>query len=215
MSKLLEEPRTEAVESGDLSATDELTSHVILRLRPLVNLSDDDFLELCRLNEALFFEQTANGELVIMSPTGSDTGHKNSRLNQQLANWSDLDGTGITFDSSTLFRLPSGAIRSPDAAWVANQRWNELTAKQRQGIAPLCPDFVAELRSPSDTLKGLQAKMREYIENGARLGLLLDRRARRVYVYRPQSEMEVFDKPMEVSCSPELPDCKLDLTKIW
>ncbi|MBA3438789.1 MAG: Uma2 family endonuclease [Pyrinomonadaceae bacterium] len=215
MSKILEEPLTETAAPDDLPASDELTSQVVLRLRPLVNLSDDDFLELCRLNEGLFFEQNPNGELVIMPPTGSDTGHKNSRLNQQLANWSDLDGTGICFDSSTLFRLPNNAIRSPDAAWVANERWNELTTKQQRGIAPLCPDFVIELRSPTDTIKKLQAKMSEYIENGARLGLLLDRRARRVYLYRPQREMEVFDKPTEVSCSPELPDFKLDLTKIW
>ena len=215
MSKLLEEPRIEAVESGDLFAPDEMISPVVLRLRPLVNLSDDDFLELCSLNEGLVFEQNADGELIIMPPTGGITGHKNLKLSQQLANWSDLNGTGVGFDSSTMFRLPNGAKRSPDSAWVANERWNELSAKQQEGIAPICPDFALELRSRTDTLKGLQAKMREYIENGARLGLLVDRRARRVYVYRPQREVEVLDNPVEVSCSPELPGFKLDLTKIW
>lgn len=215
MSKLLEEPPIETVESGDLPVSDELTSPVVLRLRPLVNLSDDDFLELCNLNEGLFFEQNADGELIIMPPTGGVSGNRNMRLTAQLSVWADRTETGVGFDSSTLFRLPNGAIRSPDAAWVANERWNQLTAKQQEGIAPLCPDFAIELRSRTDTIRNLQSKMSEYIENGARLGLLLDRRARRVYVYRPQREVEVFDKPTAVSCSPELPDFKLDLTKIW
>src|SRR5712691_12931173 len=129
-------------------------------------LTEEQFTRLCQENPELRIELTAQQELVIMPPTGSETGRRNSTLTQRLANWAETDGTGIVFDSSTLFTLPNGAKRSPDVSWVKKERWNALTKDQREGFAPLCPDFVVELRSPTDRLSDLHDKMREYIANG-------------------------------------------------
>jgi Uma2 family endonuclease len=188
---------------------------IILRLRPLINLSEDEFFELCQINRELRIERNAAGELLIMPPAGSETGARDSEINRQLANWAREDGTGLTFSSSAGFTLPNGAVRSPDAAWIARSRWEGLPREQRVKFAPICPDFVLELRSPSDTLRDLRDKLAEYLANGARLGLLLDPGPRRVYVYRPDGEVEQLDNPTSVAGDPVLPGFVLDLREVW
>ncbi len=178
-------------------------------------LTDAQFYALCRDNPALRLELTAEKELVIMAPTGSLTGWRNSKVNQRLANWAEKDGTGLTFDSSTGFTLPNGAKRSPDAAWVRRERWEVLSAAEQEGFAPFCPDFVVELRSTSDTLSTLQDKMVEYMENGARLGWLLDTQQKRVYVYHPGRSVQILDNPTTVNGEDILPGFELDLDEIW
>ena len=180
-----------------------------------VQLSDRQFQRLCRDNRDLRFELTAKGELIIMPPTGALTGWRNAKLTYRLTAWAEADGTGVTFDSSTGFTLPNGAKRSPDASWIKCERWEALTEKERQGFAPLCPDFVVELRSPEDSLSALQEKMVEYQESGAQLGLLIDPKAKRVYVYRPEQTVEVLENPEAVSCEPLLPLFALSLKDIW
>lgn len=188
---------------------------VVLRLRPAINLTDDQLYELCQLNGELQIEYTAQGELVIMPPTGLESSDQESELIWQLRTWAKHDQTGVAFGSSAGFRLPNGALRSPDAAWVKLSRLAALTQQQKQRFAPLCPDFVAELRSPSDSLRALQAKMEEYIANGAQLGWLIDYQNRRVYVYRPQMPVERLENPAELSGDPVLPGFVLDLKGIW
>ncbi|MEQ9549134.1 MAG: Uma2 family endonuclease [Coleofasciculus sp. G3-WIS-01] len=190
-------------------------SPLVLHLHPIINLTDDQFFEFCQINRDLRIERTATGELLIMPPTGSDTGNRNAKLNQQLANWTDADGTGIEFDSSSGFTLPNGAKVSPDAAWVKLERWNALTPEQQKTFAPICPDFVVELRSASDNLTPLKTKMQEYIDNGALLGWLIDRKKRQVYIYRPGVAMECLDNPATINRESVLPGFVLDLSKIW
>jgi len=180
-----------------------------------LQLTDEQFLQLCRDNRDFRFELTAEGELIIMPPTGSLTGWRNADINYQLTAWAKGDGTGLTFDSSTGFRLPSRAKRSPDAAWIRRDRWDALTEQEKEGFAPVCPDFVLELRSSDDSLSSLQEKMAEYIENGARLGWLIDPRARRVYVYRPDQPVECLEQPEAVSGDPVLPGLLLKLKSLW
>lgn len=179
------------------------------------SMTTEQFYQFCQLNRDLRIERTANGEVIVMPPAFSDTGNRNLKIGQQLANWADRDGTGETFDSSTGFTLPNGAIRAPDASWIKLERWNALTEQQKASFAPICPDFVIELRSKSDTLKGLQAKMQEYIANGALLGWLIDRQQRKVYIYRPNQEAEILDNPEAVSSDRELPGFVLQMAKIW
>jgi Uma2 family endonuclease len=186
-----------------------------LNLNPIIKLTDDQFFQLCQENENIRLERTAKGELIIMSPAGGETGNRNGRLTQQLFNWSDKDGSGIAFDSSTGFKLPNGADKSPDAAWVKLERWNALTPEQQKKFPPLCPDFVVELLSPSDSLKETQDKMKEYRDNGALLGLLINRKNRQVEIYRPGAEVEVLDNPNQVSGEPVLPGFVLNLASIW
>jgi len=150
-----------------------------------------------------------------MSPAGSETGNRNFDLIVQLGIWTRQDGTGIGFDSSTGFTLPNGATRSPDAAWIKLERWNAIPPEQQVKFAPICPDFVVELRSPSDNLQPLKDKLQEYIDNGTSLGLLIDRKNRKVYIYRPQKEVECLDNPSTLSGDPLLPGFVLDLSKIW
>ncbi len=175
----------------------------------------EQFYELCQANPDLRLELSANGEVIIMPPAFSDTGNRNMRIAQQVTNWADEDGTGEAFDSSTGFTLPNGAIRSPDASWIKSDRWNALTNEQKASFAPICPDFVVELRSSSDTLKSLQDKMHEYIENGAMLGFLIDRKNHTVHLYRPLRSPEVLQHPESVSGDPELPGFILQMAKIW
>jgi Uma2 family endonuclease len=175
---------------------------IVLQLHPAIALTDDQFFELCQINRDWRFERTTHGELVIMSPTGSETGNYNFDLLGQLWAWTIQDGTGKGFDSSTGFTLPNGAVRSPDAAWIKLSRWEALPEAQRKKFAPICPDFVIELRS-------------EYLQNGARLGWLLDREHQTVYVYRPQLPVQVLEKPATISGDPVLPGFVLDLSRIW
>jgi Uma2 family endonuclease len=180
-----------------------------------INLGDDEFYRLCRDNRELRLELTAQGELLIMSPTGSETGRKNAKLNYRLVAWAVVDGTGECFDSSTGFTLPNGAKRSPDASWIRRERWEALSEEQREKFAPICPDFVVELRSPDDTLSALQEKMQEYIENGAELGLLLDPFDRAVYIYRPGEGVVHLEDPQSVDGDPVLRGFTLKLSDIW
>lgn len=180
-----------------------------------VKMTPAQFLQLCADNGELRMELTAERELIIMPPTGSLTGLRNNNLNYQLTHWAYRDGTGVVFDSNGGFALPNGAIRAPDASWLLRSRWESLTPAEQAGFAPICPDFVIELRSPSDSLAVVQAKMAEYLDNGARLGWLIDPQARRVYVYRPDRPVALLDAPETVSGDPELPGFTLDLTAIW
>ena len=180
-----------------------------------IKITPDQFLQLCADNHALRLELTADSELIIMPPTGLTTGNRNSKLTQQLANWSDRDGTGITFDSSAGFTLPNGAVRAPDASWLPLSRWQTLTPDQQAKFAPICPDFVIELRSPSDDLPIIQTKMSEYINNGARLGWLIDPQNRQVHIYRPNRPITILNAPTTISADPELPGFTLNLQTIW
>jgi Uma2 family endonuclease len=181
----------------------------------LVQMTNEQFYEFCQANGDLRIERTANGEVIIMPPAFSDTGNRNFNIAAQLGYWTEQDGTGIGFDSSTGFTLPNGAMRSPDASWVELERWNILTDAQKASFAPICPSFVIELRSSSDRLIKLQDKMQEYIDNGASLGWLIDRQNRKVYIYRPNREVEILDNPEAVMGNPELPGFILRMTKIW
>lgn len=176
---------------------------------------DADFYELCRANRDLRIERTSDGDIIIMPPTGGDTGRQNFDLVVFFGNWAKADGSGVGFDSSTIFKLPNGANRSPDLAWVKLSRWNALTAEQRRGFPPLCPDFVIELRSHTDSLSALQDKMQEYIANGAQLGWLIDPMAKKVYVYRPHTELECLENPASISGEALLKGFTLDLGEVW
>jgi len=186
-----------------------------VNLKSLIEMTDEQFFQLCQNNRELRFERNANGELVIMPPTGGETGNKNARITQQVMNWTDADGTGIAFDSSTCFKLPNGADRSPDASWIKLERWDALTDEEKQKFPPICPDFVVELLSPSDSLKTTQEKMKEYIDNGVCLGILINRKSRQVEIYRPGKEVEVLDSPATVSGEDVLKGFVLNLGMIW
>ncbi len=189
--------------------------HVTLRIRPAIELTDDEFFALCQINRDLRFERTSQGDIIIMAPTGAETGVRNSSITGQLYNWAKLDGTGAVFDSSTGFKLPNGADRSPDAAWIPRSRLATVTAEQKEKFLPLCPDFVVELLSPSDDLVDVQAKMTEYIGNGAQLGWLIDPEMRKIHVYHPRKAVVVLENIVEIAADPELPGFVLDLREIW
>jgi Uma2 family endonuclease len=178
-------------------------------------LTDEQFFELCSANRDLRFERSADGELIIMAPVTGRSGYRNIKLSQQLANWVDTNDLGIGFDSSTGFKLPHGADRSPDASWVRRERLEALTEEQKDSFLPLAPDFVVELRSKTDLLKTLQAKMQEYMDNGVRLGWLIDPKSRRVEIYRPGQEVEVLESPVSLSGESVLPGFRLDLDPLW
>lgn len=188
---------------------------VILQTCPAFEMNDEQFYEFCRQNRDWRIERTAEGELIIMPPAGGETGNQNALLTTFFTFWALQEGTGIAFDSSTGFLLPNRATRSPDVAWVKKSRLRALTPEQKKKFLPLCPDFVIELRSPSDTLKTVQEKMQEYLDNGAQLGWLIDPSERRVYVYRPEIAVECLDNPANISGDPELPGFVLDLTRLW
>ena len=180
-----------------------------------INLTDEQFFMLCQNNPDLRFERTAQGELIIMPPTGGITGDRNSDLNYQLRGWSRKSKLGKTFDSSTGFKLPNGANRSPDASWVKMERWNALTEDEKEKYIPLCPDFVVELMSSSDTLEKTRAKMKEYMDNGASLGWLINRKQKQIEISRHNQEAEILNFPQTLSGEDVLPGFILDLTEIW
>ena len=189
-----------------------------INLSSLIDLSqmgDEQFYEFCLTNPDLRIERNSNGEIVVMPPAFADTGNRNGRVFGQLFVWAEADGTGEVFDSSAGFTLPNGAMRSPDVAWILSDRWHALQPEQQASFAPIAPDFVVELRSSSDTLASLQEKMMEYVVNGVRLGLLIDRKNRQVHIYRPEQEPTVLDAPESVICGPELPQFELKMAKVW
>lgn len=186
-----------------------------IQLPSLREMTDDEFFEFCQVNRDLRIERTAEGEIIVVPPAGGETGNRNAKLTGQLGVWSDRDGTGEVLDSSTGFKLPNGAERSPDAAWVSHSRLALLTVEQKRKFIPLCPDFVLELRSPTDRLIDLKEKMEEYLANGARLGWLLDPQDKRVYVYTPGREVESIDGALTISGEPVLHGFSLDLRSIW
>ena len=183
---------------------------------PLVTRRSPDWLfELCQANEDLQFEQTAEGEIIVMAPSCGESGDRESEVINQLRNWAKREGSGRAFGSSTGFRLPSNAMRAPDASWVLHSRLNKLTPGEWRKFLPLCPDFVVEVVSPSDRLPKLRAKMEEYLANGARLGWLIDPDKRKVYVYRPGEKVQCRSGVRQISGSPELPGFVLKLAEIW
>ena len=195
-------------------ATDT-TLPIVLRLSPVIEMTEDEFLAFCEQNHEARIERTAEGELEIMPPAGMYTGSKELDIAAQLRYWARRDGSGIAFGPSAGFTLPNGAVRAPDASWIPKSRLAELTTEDKRRFGHICPDFVVELRSRSDRLSILRAKMDEYMENGARLGWLLDPLDRRVYVYRPDSEVEILENPESVSADPELNGFTLELEDVW
>jgi Uma2 family endonuclease len=187
---------------------------ITLNLDSIVNLTDEQFYQLCQTNRDVRFERTAKGELVIMPPTGGETGKKSGDIFGELWLWNRQQKLGVAFDSSTGFKLPKGADRSPDAAWVRLERWEALTLEQRQKFPPLAPEFVVELCSASDDLKPLQDKMQEYLDNGVRLGWLIDPQNQQVEIYRQRRQVEVLQSPTVLSGEDVLPGFVLDLSQI-
>ncbi len=180
-----------------------------------LHVTQEQFEALSAANRDLKLERTATGELIVNPPTGGETGYRNSKISYFLVKWvEEQGGSGIPFDSSTGFRLPNGADRSPDVSWIERERWESLTPQQQKGFVPLCPDFALELRSESDSLPKLQAKMREYINNGTRLGWLIDPQNRRVEIYRPGRDVEVLENPSNLSGEDVLPGFTLDLRRV-
>ncbi|WP_416673233.1 Uma2 family endonuclease [Egbenema bharatensis] len=186
-------------------------------------LTDEQFYDLCRANPDLRIERNANGSLILMPPTGGETGNRNSEINADFVIWNCQTELGKVFDSSTCFKLPNGAVgevssasfRSPDVAWVKQERWDALTSEQKEKFPPIAPDFVLELMSPSDTLETAQAKMQEYMENGVKLGWLINRRDRQVEIYRGQQAVETLSAPSRLAGEAVLPNFVLDLQWFW
>lgn len=187
----------------------------LVHLRPVIELTDDQLFALCQINQGLWIERTAEGDLVIMPPERGETNNRIITLATLLTQWAWQDSTGVTFGSSGGFILPSGAMRAPDAAWVLRSRLAALTPEQKQKFLPLCPDFMVEIRSPSDRLSTAQEKMLEYIDNGARLGWLIDPASRMISVYRPNRPVEHLANPATIAGEPILPGFVLDLQRIW
>lgn len=186
-----------------------------IEIPPTLKITEEQFELLCAANRDVRLERTALGELVIMPPTGGNTGKRNIDLSFQLQAWTRQTRLGVAFDSSTAFRLPNGADRSPDAAWVSKVRWDTLTPQQQDTFPPLCPDFVIELRSMTDTLESLRQKMQEYLDNGLRLGWLIDPKNKKVEIYRPSRAVEVLENPPTLSGEDVMPGFILDLTLIF
>lgn len=191
------------------------TRPLVLYTRPVFEMSDELFFNFCQANREWRIERNAQGEILVMPPAGGETSGKNAILTTALTSWALQDGTGVAFDSSGGFVLPNRAIRSPDVAWVRKSRLATLTPEQKKRFLPLCPDFVIELRSPSDHLKTLQDKMQEYIDNGVQLGWLIDPQNRQIFISRPDKTVECVETPSSVSGEPEFPGFVLELTKIW
>jgi len=192
-----------------------LTTPIVLGGGPaLTRISRDEFFEFCQANDGLDIERSANGDLIIGPPSGGETGRRRAEVVGQCGTWSHCDESGVAFTHAG-FWLPNGAERSPDVSWVRRERWEALTAEERKKFPPLAPDFVIELQSESDRLLHLQAKMQEYVDNGVRLGWLIDPSTRRVEIYRPGRPPDLLDQPSSIDGDPELPGFILDLTPVW
>jgi len=190
-----------------------LPPHLAVNVKGVI--TTEQFEELCRANRDLRLELTSTGELIVMPPTGSRTGMRNFDLNVQLGIWAKADGTGVCFDSSTCFAMPDGSRLSPDASWVTRNRWDDLTEEEQEGFAPLCPDFVVEIRSRSDNLPPLQEKMLSYLSNGAAMGWLIDPLKQLVYIYRKNEPLTILEKPEFVPGDPLLRKFRLTMAGLW
>jgi len=186
-----------------------------VNLNPIIKLTDEQFYQLCRVNPDVKFERNATGEIIIMSPTGGETGNFNSEINADFVIWNRRTKLGKVFDSSTCFKFPNGADRSPDVAWIKQSRWDALTTEEKEKFPPIAPDFVLELMSPTDSLKETQQKMQDYINNGVKLGWLINRKTRSVEIYRQGKAVESLESPTELSGEDVLPGFVLNLQFIW
>lgn len=200
---------------GTVMESVESPSLVVKMPSSVVEMNDNQFFDFCQANRELRIERAAHGDILIMSPAGSRSGQRNATITMRLGIWAERDGTGVVFDSSTGFRLPNGAVRSPDTAWVLKSRLAPFSIEEQEKFLPLCPDFVIELKSPADRTADLMNKLQEYADNGARLGWLVSPEARQVLVYRPARAVEILDHPEVVSGDPELPGFVLELKRIW
>lgn len=199
-----------------------MTSLTLIDYAPLVvhfgrtlDLTDEQFFEFCRINRDLRIERSADGSIIVMTPAGGRTGARNAKIAMQLGQWAERDGRGVVFDSSTGFRLSNGAVRAPDAAWILRSRLSAVPEELKDRFLPVCPDFVVELRSPTDELAALQAKMEEYRTNGARLGWLIDAESRCIHVYAQDAAPRQVTGATELSGDPVLPGFVLHLVPIW
>ncbi len=181
----------------------------------LASLTDQQFYELCQAHPDTKFERTPGGYLLIMPPTGGETGNRNFEIGLDLGNWNRQTKLGVVFDSSTGFRLPDGGDRAPDLSFVRQERWDALSPDEKEKFPPIAPDFVLELMSPSDALAEAQAKMSEYLNSGVRLGWLINRKQRRVWIYRPDTAAQVLDSPNTLSGEDVLPGFALNLKNVW
>ncbi|MBD2663273.1 hypothetical protein B6N60_03139 [Richelia sinica FACHB-800] len=188
---------------------------ITVNLNPIIQLTDHQFYQLCQENPDVKFERNAKGEIIIMSPTGAGTGNRNSEINADFVIWNRQRKLGKVFDSSTCFKLPNGANRSPDVAWIKNERWDVLTLEEQEKFSPIAPDFVLELMSPTDSLAETRAKMIEYRDNGVRLGWLINQKLHQVEIYRPGQPVEILEKPQYLSGEDVLAGFTLDLQIIW
>ena len=191
-----------------------LPYRLVLNIRAL-EMTEDQLLQLCSDNGDLRIELTANRELIIMPPNGLEGSWQEGELYLQVGNWAKQDGTGRAFGPNAGYTLPNGAVRAPDVSWMPLSRWESMRREDQTKFGHTFPDFAIELRSPSDSLREVQDKMLEYMENGVRLGFLIDPQNRRVHVYRPGQPMEILEEPANVSADPVLPGFVLDLSAIW
>lgn len=211
------EPEVDEIPTGDTTDQELHSSELVaLRLPASVRLkiTPEEFALLASLNRDLRLELTAAGELIAMAPEGSWSGRLNSDIITDLTIWA-RNNSGFTFGSSAAFTLPNGAIRSPDASWISTDRWNALSANEKSGFARICPDFVVELRSPTDSIDPLKLKIQEYIDNGARLGWLIDPLTKSATIYRPGQPPETLLNPAKISGESVLPGFELDTTNIF
>ena len=188
---------------------------ITVNFKPIIDISDEQFYQLCIHNPDTKFERNADGEIIIMPPTGGETGKRNAKLITRFTIWNEQTGLGEVFDSSTGYQLPSKANRSPDVSWIEKKRWHSLTPEQKQKFIPLAPDFVLELMSPSDYLANVQLKMKEYLDNGVKLGWLINPGAKQVEIYRLGKDVELLDSPQSLSGEDILPGFVLNLTDIF
>ncbi len=188
---------------------------VTVNFNSIIQLTDEQFYQLCRTNPDVKFERNAQGEIIIMPPTGGETGKSNAEITADFVIWNRQTKLGVCFDSSTCFKLPNGADRSPDVAWINQERWDALTPEQKQKFPPIAPDFVLELMPPTDTLSETQAKMREYMDNQVKLGWLINPKTRRVEIYRQGKPVELLDSPSELSGEDVLPGFVLNMQVVW
>ena len=188
---------------------------ITVNFNSIIDISDEQFFQLCIRNSDIKFERNANGEIIVMPPTGGETGRRNSDLMIQLGIWNRQTKLGLVFDSSTGYTLPNGANRSPDVSWIKQERWDSLTSEQKEKFIPLAPDFALELVSSSDSLANVRAKMREYLDNGVKLGWLINPKAKQAEIYRSGQDVELLLSPQSISGEDILPGFILNLTDIF